>query len=816
MTIKECPSAEVLLQLADGQLTDQQESSLTAHVDTCTHCQGVLEQQSEPWLSAIPSDPILEKETSPQLLATLSEIKTNTLHGGTWPESRPTHPLADVLPWLEPAEDAVGMLDHYRLEKFVGRGGMGVVFRATDTVLKRTVAVKMLSPSYAPDGAARERFLREARAAASINHRNVVTVHSVSQESDLPYLVMEFVDGISLEDHLEQFGKLQPDVVAEIGRQVSAGLGAAHRSGIIHRDVKPSNIIVDSQQRCVKLTDFGLSRVLGEARITRSGTIVGTPSYIAPEVVEGNGLVDHRADLFSLGSVLYTLCSGELPFHAESVYGTMSQISRANPPSLTEVAPQTPASLIAIIDRLHCKNPAERFQSAADLENALATLSSGDTIVLTQPAITQQIVRKKSKNSTAVWSVVGVVGVLLASFVIYNVFLDPADPNVVTPGPTEPGGPVPGGPSGQGESRLVVIADGDRAEYTSLAEAIEDVEDNCIIELLDVGPYQVPDIELDFSLEVIGKAAQRSVLEFESSLSESSSTMIESDSFLSFSNVILRLVNDDVSVDEDNVPTVIFVTDEGQLELENCLVEAMGGTCLTVDGEATVTLRDSDLIATHDAIVTESWNGEIKINNCRVVAEIGIEINSTGESTISLEHVTARTENMFVVVLENEDDEENDEEDNDPAEDDPTEDDTEEKDLAAAVVDEAKTPQIEFVVQSCVLQHSMSLLAFPAEIDSSKFMHIVDWEGASNWYDGEFVIHGPDELSFAENLQQFRDFDSVGDRLSAQVEASFVMENLERPSLAAEFKELSKTAFAISSDVAVPRVDGVRIGANSR
>ncbi|MFT7638985.1 MAG: serine/threonine protein kinase, partial [Pirellulaceae bacterium] len=520
MTTKECPSVELLLQLADGVLSGQQESSLTAHIDACSRCQGLLAQQSESKLVAIPNDPVLEKEKSPHLLATLSEIKTHSSNGEAWPAARPVHPLADVLPWLEPADDAVGMLDHYRLEEFVGRGGMGVVFRATDTTLKRTVAVKILSPSYAPDGAARERFLREARAAAGINHPNVVTVYSVSHESDLPYLVMEYVDGVSLEDHLEKIGKLLPSVVAEIGRQVSAALGAAHRCGILHRDVKPSNIMVDSKRQCVKLADFGLSRVLGESRLTGSGTIIGTPSYFAPEVVEGNGQVDHRADLFSLGSVLYTLCSGEVPFHAESVYGTMSQITRANPVALIEVAPDTPASLIAVVERLHQKNPAARFQSAADVEYALASLSSGDTIVLSNPSAPQVITRNSKSTMYAVWFVAGTIGLLIAGLVIFYAFSAPTDP-----GPAPPGvvgstvGKVVGvgSPSGthkDSRTRVVVIIDDQRVEYLSLAEAINELDDGAVIELLDRGPYHIPFVELSASFELRGVGQERSILEF--------------------------------------------------------------------------------------------------------------------------------------------------------------------------------------------------------------------------------------------------------------------------------------------------------------
>src|SRR5262249_50645296 len=209
----------------------------------------------------------------------------------------------DALGFLVPAgrPDALGRVGHYEVLEVLGRGGFGVVFRAFDDVLQRVVAVKVLAPSLAVTSAARKRFLREARSAAPIQHENVVRVFETG-EQPLPYLVMEFVPGETLQDRLDRTGPLEVPEALAIARQIAEGLAAAHEKGLIHRDIKPSNILIDSGlQQQVKITDFGLARAADDASLTHSGTVAGTPMYMAPEQAKGVAL-DHRSDLFSLGS----------------------------------------------------------------------------------------------------------------------------------------------------------------------------------------------------------------------------------------------------------------------------------------------------------------------------------------------------------------------------------------------------------------------------------------------------------------------------------------------------------------------------------
>ena len=241
------------------------------------------------------------------------------------------HDLDDALGFLTPSTraDALGRIGHYEVLEVLGRGGFGIVFRAFDEVLQRVVAVKVLAPAMAATSPARKRFIREARSAAPIQHENVVRVHAV-EEQPLPHIVMEFVPGESLQQRLDRAGPLDPVEVLRIGRQVAEGLAAAHATGVVHRDIKPANILVEPGTHRARITDFGLARAADDASLTRSGTVAGTPMYMAPEQARGESL-DHRADLFSLGSVLYVMCTGRPPFRASGTMAVLKRVCEEDP-----------------------------------------------------------------------------------------------------------------------------------------------------------------------------------------------------------------------------------------------------------------------------------------------------------------------------------------------------------------------------------------------------------------------------------------------------------------------------------------------------
>jgi serine/threonine protein kinase len=278
-------------------------------------------------------------------------------------------------------------LAHYEFRERIGAGGMGVVMRAYDVKLDRDVAIKVLAADLSRDEEARVRFLREAKVAAAVRHPRVVTIHAVDECDGVPYLVMEFVDGQSLEQLIRSQGRLPVQQVVWIGQQIAEGLAAAHQRGLVHRDVKPANVLLENLEgkiagevlpvhrllpsEChVKLTDFGLARAVAGIGLTKTGAIIGTPQYMSPEQAEGEE-IDHRSDLFSLGSVMYSMCAGRPAFHGESVPGILRQVADKRPVSLSELGPQIPVWLVAIIDKLMAKRPADRYQTASEVARLL-------------------------------------------------------------------------------------------------------------------------------------------------------------------------------------------------------------------------------------------------------------------------------------------------------------------------------------------------------------------------------------------------------------------------------------------------------------
>jgi serine/threonine protein kinase len=261
-------------------------------------------------------------------------------------------------------------LNGYELRSILGRGAMGVVFKAFDPSLNRFAAIKMMTPERVILAEARDWFMREARAAAAIQHENVITIYAVSEMNGLPYLVMEYLDGMSLQELLDAEGPLPIADVVRFGRQIARGLGAAHARGVIHRDIKPANILLANEDRRVKITDFGLARVVADARSTPDGVWVGTPQYMSPEQFSTTD-VDARADLFSLGSMLYKLSTGRTPFKGDDVTDLALQIRTSQPPPLRSLRPDAPAWLADLINKLHAKKPGARYQSAAELVSEL-------------------------------------------------------------------------------------------------------------------------------------------------------------------------------------------------------------------------------------------------------------------------------------------------------------------------------------------------------------------------------------------------------------------------------------------------------------
>jgi serine/threonine-protein kinase len=269
----------------------------------------------------------------------------------------------------------------YTLEGEIGRGGMGVVFTARDERLKRQVAVKVLPPELAFREEIRLRFLREAETAASLSHPHIVPIHSVGEGPDgLVYFVMAYVDGESLGAKLKRRGRLPPDEARRIMLETADALGAAHSLGIIHRDVKPDNILLEGSRGRVVVTDFGIAKALSSttagATLTGTGVAIGTPHYMSPEQAAGDREIDGRSDIYSLGVVAYQMLTGELPFHAPTVPGILLKHITEQAPLITDKRRDVPEELAACVMRSLEKDPEDRWPTADALRRALEARSA--------------------------------------------------------------------------------------------------------------------------------------------------------------------------------------------------------------------------------------------------------------------------------------------------------------------------------------------------------------------------------------------------------------------------------------------------------
>ncbi len=267
-------------------------------------------------------------------------------------------------------QENIGTLGHYELLSVVGQGGYGIVFKGLDIRLNRIVAIKVLLPHLAATSPARRRFLLEAKASAAVRHENVIQIYSV-EELPIPYFVMEFIAGETLQAYSERLGPISPEEVVRLGRQILRGLAAAHAQGVVHRDIKPCNILIEANEnpRAI-ISDFGLARTADDASQSQSGIVLGTPMYMSPEQVQGSE-IDHRTDLFSFGSVLYLMVTGRPPFRAPTTLSILKRVADEQPRSILEIVPETPAGLVRLISRLHEKSRDFRIGTAKEAEALL-------------------------------------------------------------------------------------------------------------------------------------------------------------------------------------------------------------------------------------------------------------------------------------------------------------------------------------------------------------------------------------------------------------------------------------------------------------
>lgn len=383
---------EHVQQLLEDRLNDEQAEHLAQHLCHCEMCRNLLESleaTSDTWNETCTV--ILEEENkhtqsdlSNRLLArsalkNLTQdhnssdsplLQSDFAKNSERPESYQHFAAEKMLGWLKPydgeaheTQSFLGKIDHYCVRRVLGHGGMGIVLDAWDPKLNRSIAIKTMHPHLAANGSARQRFVREARAAAAVVHANVVAIHSVHEEHFPPYLVMPLIQGETLQNRIDREGQLDIDSALRIMSQVADGLAAAHAQGLIHRDIKPANILLETGTDRALLTDFGVVRALNDATMTASGLIPGTPEFMSPEQAAGD-ILDARSDLFSLGSVLYSMLAGHSPFRSDSPLAIIRRVQLDSPKPLQHHRADVDTAVQALLDLMLCKDREQRVHSA--------------------------------------------------------------------------------------------------------------------------------------------------------------------------------------------------------------------------------------------------------------------------------------------------------------------------------------------------------------------------------------------------------------------------------------------------------------------
>ncbi len=498
-----CPDDTALTQLiADALLVDEQ-NRIDAHLSECAACRQRMEAMTDvAGLSKVLSAAHAQSMTeSAHLRLAIDRLNDSaTQRNGDAATLALPRPMRGPLSQLQPTTRSgfIGRLGDIDIRRVIGRGGMGIVYEGLDAALDRVVAVKVLSPHLLADPEAKSRLLREARAAATLTHESVVAIHAITEADGMPALVLQYVPGESLAERIERDKKLPFDDVVRIGIQVARGLAAAHDRGLVHRDIKPGNILIADcgsqiadwktqpsanddaispsgavQQSAIrnpqsaisiKIADFGLAKHVGTASITQEGVLTGTPAYMSPEQAAG-AAVDAHSDLFSLGVVLYHASSGKLPFPAESPFVLLNQIRTMEPQPLRDLNPELPEWYCLIVHRLLAKQPEQRIGSAAELAELLER---------------QTTVSRRTRSEIRLVNVLFAFTILaLVCGLALQYWPSRSQPELSPP-------PLTG-----------FVVDDVAKSYSSLTEAVDAAPDNGTITIFGDGPYSSPTIGID-------------------------------------------------------------------------------------------------------------------------------------------------------------------------------------------------------------------------------------------------------------------------------------------------------------------------------
>ena len=403
-----------LAQLLTDQLDAKAAARVTEHLDRCEECQQRMTKlAAEPnwWREA--GQWLENASIDEELAGEWSEDEFGE-HQGASPEQSL---IESGLMRPSTKMDTIGSIGRYDVRRVIGTGGTGIVLQAVDTELDRIIAVKVLAPTFASNGPARRRFSREGQAAAAVVHENVVAIHHVESNGPVPFLVMQYVDGCSLQEQVIRVGPMDATSTLRMVSQLASALDAAHAQGLVHRDVKPANILVGAAGQRFWITDFGLARAVDDASLTRTGFIAGTPHYMSPEQARGE-TVGPGSDLFGLGSVMYFVLTGRPPFRAERSLAILNRICTEKHRPVREVNPDVPPAVAAIVDRLLEKNTSVRYQSANEVRDECLKLLSHPESIDQSPKRAELRKKPRRLRSSFLVATLALTGAVFAPFVL--------------------------------------------------------------------------------------------------------------------------------------------------------------------------------------------------------------------------------------------------------------------------------------------------------------------------------------------------------------------------------------------------------------
>lgn len=482
-----CPGATALADYAIGRLSTSTADQVEAHLMTCPECLAALS-------SIEPQD---------QLLLAVRDGATRVIEETT--VSDQVRRLRDLLDTqssqsaetvtLPPPSKAVDWIGPYRILGILSTGGMGTVYRAEDPILRRQLALKVMKPEIAAIPGAADRFLREARAAATVRHDHIVTIYQVGNADGTPFIAMELLHGEPLDARLAWEGKLSPEEVLHIGRQAALGLAAAHTAGLVHRDIKPANLWLEAPDGRLKILDFGLVRETAQGELTTLGGVVGTPAFMAPEQARVGSPVDHRADLFALGCVLYKAVTGRLPFRGSDAVSLLVAAATETPVPPAQRIPGIPKGLSDLIVQLLDKDVDRRPKSADDVVKMIDEI----LFQLKKPSRWQRV------RKPALLGMIMATVALLAGVVIVRdrqgkevARVEVPDGGTVTVTPNLPAAPVAEAKSPElldleawmkGRKAITVAQDGS-GQFKTIQEALNVVSPGEFVHVLDNGTYR--------------------------------------------------------------------------------------------------------------------------------------------------------------------------------------------------------------------------------------------------------------------------------------------------------------------------------------